>query len=141
MERDWVAGIVLMLGLVVAIVRVTRLLIFDEFPPVRWVRELMINLFGEVDENGNVVPARDDWGRLAGLVYPLAYLWTCPWCMSFWAGLAMWWIADAPYFADLSVPFPWLIIAGASMLSGAWAMIEGEHELRIKRGLRELGRD
>lgn len=138
-----VSELVLLVGLILATIRLTRLLVVDEFPPAKWLRTRIIWLFAEVDDDGVAKPDRQRWGRLAGLVFPLAYLWTCPWCMSAWAGLAVWGVTDW----RLSVPYPWLIVALGSLGAGLLAMAESAHEQRtalrdqqLRDGYRELRR-
>src|SRR6188508_1250049 len=72
--------LVLAVALVVAIWRVTRLLLIDKFPPVRWLRETFLRL-GTSDDEGNLTGGVGPRG-LRGLTHSIAYVWTCPWCMS-----------------------------------------------------------
>lgn len=113
------------LGLIVAIWRITRLLVLDAVPPVRAARNWFIRTFGQVDTEGNIIGGRR-WGWLG---FSLAYVWTCMWCMSPWVGGALW--ALAVYVAHQSVAFPWLVIAAGSGLAGLLNMVEGEHEQRM----------
>ncbi len=53
-----VVTIWLVVGLVLAIWRVTRLLVVDTLPAVRVVREWFISTFGVVSEDGEVVAGR-----------------------------------------------------------------------------------
>lgn len=124
MSETGVWRLVLAVGMVAAVWRVTRLLIVDEWPPVRVVREWVIRTFGVVDSEGNLVGGR----RLGGLGYAVAYIWTCPWCMSPYVGGLIWWAADW----RLSVPYPWLILAAGSGLSGVMSWVESEHDQRWK---------
>jgi hypothetical protein len=121
------------LGLIVAIWRVTRLLVLDEVPPVRATRNWFIRTFGVIDADGNIVAGRR-WGWLG---FSLAYVWTCMWCMSPWVGGALW--ALAVYVAHQSVAFPWLVIAAGSGLAGLLNMVEGEHEQRM--AIRQIALD
>lgn len=101
-------------GLIVATARVTRLLVKDEFPPTRVVREWFIQSFARHNAAGEL--AREpSFGPFAGLMYSIAYIWTCPWCMSVWVSAGLWWIA---VWAGFSVPLPWLMMAAASLLAG-----------------------
>ena len=101
-EFYWIAVAVVT---VVSASRITRLLTFDAFPPIRWAREKFEDKF---DGTG--------WETIA----------FCPWCMSPWvtAALVLW--ADVAGVLDgepawggdgeLSQPFWWIfngIIAGA----------------------------
>jgi hypothetical protein len=143
----------LALGLVVAIWRATRLLVVDEFPPIKGMRVWTIRTFGQVDGAGALTGGRGPrWGDLAGELtvgvhvvraaagvlrgfnHAVAYVWTCPWCMSVWAGAGLVWAADW----RLSVPFPWLIVAAGSALSGAMSWIEAEHDQRWELRQRQL---
>lgn len=130
MTEAGVWRLVLAVSMIVAIWRVTRLLVLEDFPPVRAVRDWMISTFGLVDADGNLVGGR----RLGGIGYAVAYIWTCPWCMSAYVGGLVWWAADW----RLSVPFPWLILAAGSGLSGVMSWVESEHEQRWKIRDRDL---
>ena len=126
--------LLLFLCLAVAVVRVTRLLVLDEFPPTRAIREWFIATFATADADGNVIPDVPRWGRLAPAAHSIAYVFTCAWCMSFWVGLAVWALADW----RLSVPYPWLMIALGSLLAGLISQYESQHELRWKLRDREF---
>ena len=129
------------LALIACIVRLTRLLVVDEFPPVVAVRHWFVRTFATVDSRGNVARDRERWGRLAGLAYSVAYVWTCPWCMSVWVGGLVWAIADWSFWGlkmDMSVPWPWAIIAAASMIAGWDANAHGEHDKRYELAERKL---
>ena len=116
-------------GLVLAIWRVTRLLVVDTLPAVRIVREWFVSTFGVVSEDGEVVAGRGyPWARW--LTYSIAYVWTCPWCMSPWVGLVLWQVTDR--VAHLDVPYPWFVIAAASLLAGWDANLQGEHDQRYQ---------
>lgn len=81
-EFFWIAVAVVT---VVSTARLTRLLTYDKFPPIRWVR----NKFADFTDGS-------DWQMLA----------YCPYCMSFWVSLAVlgvgwgsdwhvvWWFAN-----------------------------------------------
>jgi hypothetical protein len=113
----------LIIGLIVAIERVTRLLVVDTLPAVRMVREWFVRTFGVVNEDGEVVDGKGySWARW--LTFSIAYVWTCPWCMSPWVGAAI------VFGSRLDVPYPWLVIAAASSLSGWLANLQGEHDQR-----------
>ncbi len=128
----------LALAMVVIIVRATRLLVVDEWPPVAALRAWFVRTFATVDRLGTVVRDRKRWGRLAGLGYSIAYVWTCPWCMSIWAGAAVW---------GVGVWWPWIIwpsavVALGSLLAGWDSNLQGEHDQRWKLADRKLlGRD
>lgn len=151
----------LWIGLILATARVTRLLVVDEFPLTKTVREWMLDRFGVYDREGELVGGRawpiPDWGlryvavlgtvaivvglivggaplswllvgAIAGvcailaslfgsrrLSYSIAYLWGCPWCMSFWVA---WALIGVAMLLGFSVPLPWLLVAIASYVSG-----------------------
>jgi len=109
-----------------AVHRVTRLVVADEFPPVRAPREAIQDWFGEYDSRGNLVGGR----RLGGFGRSVAYLVTCPWCMSVWVGGGIVWAVD--HWHGLPVPF--LVWAAASSFTGWAAAVEAaadqQHDLR-----------
>jgi hypothetical protein len=123
------AGVVngwLFIGMILAIVRVTRFLKADTFPPIALPREWIVNTFLR---DGFPMPGPTRWLRFwQGVGHSFAYIWTCFWCMSFWVGLGVWAIVD--WATALSVSYPWLIVAIGSLASGAWGMVEAEHDQR-----------
>lgn len=129
---DEVWRVLLAAALVVTIWRVTRLLLIDEFPPARWLRETFLRL-GDFDDKGTLTGGKGPrW--ISWLTYSVAYIWTCPWCMSVWAGAAVVAIADVRY----SVPLPWCIVAIASLVTGIASQAEAEHEQRWKLAQRKI---
>ena len=116
--------VLLVLGLTVATWRVTRLLVADEFPPTRALREIVLRTWGQIDRAGHITGGRR-WG---GLGHAIAYLWTCPWCMSPWVAAAL--IALTERWAN--VPLPWLVGALGASFTGAMTMIEGACEQRFE---------
>lgn len=130
MTESGVWRLVLALSMIVAIWRATRLLVVDDFPPIRAVRDWFIRTFATVDGDGNMVGGR----HLGGIGHAIAYVWTCPWCMSIYVGVGICALADW----RLDVPYPWLIVAAGSGLSGVMAWFESEHEQRWKLRDREL---
>ncbi len=120
----------LFVGLTLAIWRITRLLLLDTFPPVKAIREWFLSVFARSDEQGNIIGGKR-WGMLG---YSLAYVWTCAWCMSVWVGLGVWALADW----RLSVPYPWLIVAAGSLISGLASQVEAAHEQRYALRQQEL---
>ena len=124
MTETGVWRIVLAMGMVVATWRVTRLLVSEDWPPVRVLRDWVISTFGVVNAEGELVGGRR-WGIVGWYV---AYVWTCPWCMSPYVAALIWWAADW----RLSVPYPWLILACGSGLAGVMAWVESEHDQRWK---------
>lgn len=117
----------LVIGLIVAIERVTRLLVVDKLPAVAIVREWFISTFGVVNEDGEIADGKGyPWIRW--LTFSIAYIWTCPWCMSPWVGLVIWQVTER--VAHLDVPYPWFVLAAASTLAGWMANLQGEHDQR-----------
>jgi len=112
--------LLLFVALVLAIWRTTRLLVVDEFPPVRAVREWFITTFGEISKAGEITGGK----RLGGIGHALAYVWDCPWCMSVWAGAGIVALADW----RLDVPYPWLIVAAGSLAAGLGQKLR-QHEI------------
>ncbi len=107
--------------MLVAIWRVTRLLVVDEWPPTRALREWIVQAFADVAADGKVVRGR--WG---GVGLAVAYLWTCQWCMSVWVGA--WLVSLTTVY--MSVPAPWLVVAAGSCVAGVMSWVEAEHEQR-----------
>lgn len=81
---------------VVSASRLTRLLTFDEFPPIAFFRD-------RFDEFMDAGPKRRKWGMIS----------YCPWCMSFWATLV---VALSGYYSDFHEV--WWIINGT--LAGSY---------------------
>lgn len=77
--------------------RLTRLVTFDEFPPVRWARHKYEDIF-----EGST------WQMLA----------YCPWCASFWVTLA---VVLSGYFSDWHTV--WWIVNGSLGASYVAAMV------------------
>lgn len=117
----------LVIGLIVAIERVTRLLVVDTLPAVAKVRVWFVQTFGVINEDGEVVDGKG-YPRIRWLTFSIAYLWTCPWCMSPWVGLVLWQLTER--VAHLDVPYPWFMLAAASTLAGWMANLQGEHDQR-----------
>jgi hypothetical protein len=167
----------LTLLLAVATWRITRLLVRDEFPPIRNLRDWIIRTMAIINPDGDLTGGRQlvpdrriaiGIGLAAGafvailliaLVGPLpgamevpitlgagvvagfavgglvgsravshavAYLWTCPWCMSVWVAAGLVWVADW----RLSVPLPWLVVGAGAALTGVLTWVENEHDQR-----------
>ena len=113
--------------------RITRLLVDDKLPLVDLPRRWLINHFGRFDHEGNLTGGRR-WGRLG---WSIAYLWTCPWCMSVWVAAGLVFTAGA----FTSIPLPWLWIAAASTVTGFLSgVVESEHELRYELAELEVAR-
>jgi hypothetical protein len=81
---------------IVSVARTVRLLIYDEFPPVEWLRVRLIALLG------------DTWGKVL----------TCPFCLAPYlaTGLALWaWWSDLNTF--------WWVVNGVWAASYVAAVI------------------
>lgn len=122
-------------GMVVAIWRTTRLLVKDEFPPVAALRSWFIETFGRRSQRTGELIGGKRWGALG---FSIAYVWSCMWCMSFWVGLALWWLADRA--AGLDIAYPWLLVAVASGVSGLVGSIEARIDQRYELAEMELER-
>ena len=133
----------LWIGLIVASWRTTRLLIKDEFPPVRLVREWIIDTFwqDDIDRKHPRAVAQGDPTRWIwfwrNVGHSLAYIWTCPWCMSVYVAAALWGIAVCQGF---SVPLPWLLIAAASGFSGVMGAWDARTDQAYEEAEKRLGR-
>ncbi len=131
----------LWLGLIVAIWRVTRFMVKDELPLIKIPREWIMNTFWSehiaIDGKRPGGTSRWSWfWRNVG--HSFAYLWTCPWCMSFWVGVGLWWVA---VWAGFSVPLPWILVAAGSGLSGLLiSIMETRHDQAYEEAERRLGR-
>lgn len=121
-----------LLLVVVATWRITRLLVRDEFPPVRAVRDWVTTTFADVTPSGELTPSKQ-WGVLG---HTVAYLWTCTWCMSVWVGAGV--VFTLGHW--LSVPLPWLVVAAASAGAGLLNMVDVEHDQRYRRNELEIAR-
>lgn len=123
------------LAIIAIIARGTRLAVVDEFPPAAAVRHWFIRTFATVDRRSfKVQRDKARWGRLAGLAYSIAYVWTCPWCSSVWVGVLVW---------GVSVWWPWLIwpvavVSAGSLVAGWDANLQGEHDKRYELAERKL---
>lgn len=137
--------LLLFAGLVLAIWRLTRLFVVDEWPPVRIVRDWVTSTFARTDVTGDLAPiwaprawrpggqreTSSKWLRFWGVAFwSVAYIWTCPWCMSIYVGFGVWAVAD--WGTALSVPYPWLILAAGSLAAGIAGAAEAAHEQRYQ---------
>lgn len=128
-DRVWT-----LIALVVIIARLTRLLVVDEWPPARGTRHWFVRTFATVDRRGDVVRDVARWGRLASAAHAVAYIWTCPWCMSVWVGGAVWGAATlCPWLV-----WPAAVIALGSMVAGWDGNAQGEHDKRYEIMERKL---
>ena len=87
----------------------TRLAIKDTFPPVAWPRERILNwLEPDVEWIARRPGARPHLGPLGRT---LAYLMTCPWCMSVWIGALV--VYGFTWFVSVPLPIVAVIVARA----------------------------
>ena len=115
--------------LILAVYRVTRLLTEDKIPIIARPREWLVNWLDPWPADVQA-GKRQSTGATAKAV---AYLLTCPWCMSVWVGAAV--VFGAGLWLD--VPYPWLLWPAASAITGLIATGEGlaeqAHELMATR--------
>lgn len=100
--------------------RLTRFAVTDHLPFVRVPRDWVVGWLDPRDENG----AKTQGGKeppLGGFGRAIAYLLTCPWCMSFWMALGVVWVTTNWY----SVPAPWLAVGAVWAGAGWLSAIEG----------------
>lgn len=119
-----------------AIVSLTRFVVKDEFPPMRWVRDAILDTFGVFDGEGNLTGGRGRAAASKGIAHSIAYLFTCPWCMSFWVGVGV-----ANYLLVATDIPPWQLIAlifAARIAAGWLAMLEELLEQRRAEAARRL---
>lgn len=109
----------LVLLVILAIHRLTRLAVADEIPLVKVPRDKAVDWLDPL--NGRLPP----WG---GFGKSIAYLLGCPWCMSVWVGGFVVW--GTAWLHGL--PVPWLVWAAASSVTGWAAAAESEHDQRWK---------
>jgi hypothetical protein len=105
--------------------RLTRLLVQDEIPLVKVPRDKVVAWLDPPPGR------RPPWG---GLGRSIAYLATCPWCMSVWVGAGVVWLTAWLH----GVPVPWLVWAAASSTTGLLGSWEAEHEQRWQLNDRDL---
>lgn len=111
--------------------RVTRLITADHLPIVAKPREFIQAWLAVYDAEGNLVGPRR-WG-VAG--ESIAYLLSCPWCMSVWVAVGL--VFGA--LGSWSIPLPWLWVAAACSVTGFLSgVVESEHEVRYKRMQAEI---
>jgi hypothetical protein len=103
---------------VITIHRVTRLVVADEIPIVKVPRDRAVDWLDPLTPG-----RRAPWG---GFGKSVAYLLTCPWCMSVWTGAVI--VFVVCHVTNLPVPV--LVWAAASSVTGWAASAESEHEQR-----------
>ena len=93
-----------------------------------------MSTFGRADASGELVGGREGWGVIG---WSLAYIFTCPRCMSIYVGFPLWGIA---VLAGFSVPLPWLMVAAASAFTGGIQSLENRLDLSYDEADRRLTR-
>ena len=87
--------------------RVARFIVDDQFPPMKWLRGKLTGPYA--------APLDEPERQTTKVPYWLAYLFTCPWCMTVWtAGLVTLLVA-----VTVGVPAPllvWLAVAAVAAL-------------------------
>ena len=87
----------------------TRLVIKDTWPPIAWPRERILNwLEPDLDWIAEHPRARPHLGALG---HTIAYLITCPWCMSVWIGAGV--VYAFTWFVSVPLPVVAVIVARA----------------------------
>lgn len=89
-------AVLLILSVVAATHRLTRLLVLDVFPPIKAFRGLVY--------------------RTVGQQHPISYLVGCFWCASVWIGCAV--TLSAWLLAGDGLPYPWGVWALSSSVAG-----------------------
>lgn len=123
--RHPINGWLLVILVILAIHRLTRLAVADEIPIVKVPRDAAVNWLDPLD--GRPAP----WG---GFGKSVAYLLGCPWCMSVWVGAVVVWGTVLVH----GLPVPWLVWAAASSVTGWAASAESEHDQRWKLNEQQL---
>lgn len=110
--------------------RLTRLIIKDTFPPVAVPRDKIVSWFHPDDDWKIEWLAKRDLagkpfldpptGHLGAVGRSLAYLLTCPWCMSTWVGGGLVWATTH----WVSVPLPFLVWGAVIGISGLLSILD-----------------
>lgn len=85
--------------------RLARLLVHDEFPPIKWLRDKLTDPYS--------APQSSSIRQSTRVPYWLAYLFSCHWCMTVWTSGLVTLLVDV----TVGVPLPllvWLGIAAAA---------------------------
>lgn len=119
---DVLSIILLVIFTCLATHRITRLLTRDHLPLIALPREKIINyLDPPVMIDGILVEPtpRRPWGIFG---WSLAFLLECDWCMSVWVAAGI--VCSELYLFHYDVPYPILLAATASTITGLIATIE-----------------
>lgn len=101
--------------------RLTRFAVADFLPFVRVPREWVVEWLDPRDDTGAKIQRNGKEPPLGGFGRGIAYLLTCPWCMSFWMALGVVWVTTNWY----SVRAPWLVVGAVWACAGWLSAIEG----------------
>lgn len=104
--------------------RLSRLLTRDEIPIVKVPREALLTFLDPTQQD--VAAGRASVRKRSRAEKSIAYLLTCDWCMSAYAGGGIV-LATA---LTIGLPAPLLVWGAASTVTGLIASWEGEHDLR-----------
>lgn len=122
-----IMGWLVVVLIALATFRLTRLVVKDTIPAVKVPRDAIVNWLDPDDawkiewlasrELAGKPYLDPPSGHLGAVGKSLAYLLSCPWCMSVWVGAAV------TYATNLwvSVPMPWLTWAAACAVTGLLA--------------------
>lgn len=105
--------------LFIATHRITRLIVEDKIPLMKWPRDKICDYLdpqgSEQYKHSLAAAPGSPWGLFGESI---AYLLTCPWCMSVWVGAGLTWLVAA----TSGIHLPWstwvLVAASASSITG-----------------------
>lgn len=109
----------LFLVLSVAAYRITRLVVADDFPPVRRLRDRLVG-----PDERKLVGTRLEW---------LGELITCYWCASFWVSGAVVGLAEVAADVPLPLLFWWAVAGGAAFVSFLEDTLYGWAHVNMRR--------
>lgn len=130
----------LVILLVLAVYRTTRVITRDKLPLIDLPREAFVQRWGAFadtprerdDQRRNRVVRTwryffaGEWASIDGthrtnlVMKSLAYLWECDWCMSIWVGAGM--VYGLTFFVN--TPYPWLLWLASSAMTGLLTNLE-----------------
>ena len=92
--------------------RIARFIVDDQFPPMKWLREKITGPYATPLDSSERASTR--------VPYWLAYLFTCPWCMTVWtAGLVTLLVT-----VTVGVPAPLLVWLAAAAVAALISHLE-----------------
>lgn len=86
--------------------RLSRLLVEDEFPPIKWFRDKLTTPYES--------PADSEIRRTTKVPYWMAYLISCTWCVSVWTSGAVVLVTSL----TMGVPAPFLVWLALAAVAG-----------------------